>query len=59
MIKTENSCNNRGCEYIRVLPFCRRPESLNTRDLQERNDFPKVLSLAPLPLDKEPIKKAA
>ncbi len=59
MREIENSCNNRGCEYIRILPSCVRPESLITRDLQKRNDFAKILSLANLQVDKQPSKKAA
>ena len=59
MDKIKNSCNNRGCEYIRVLPSCRRVESLSKEMLRKRNDSQAVLSLVDLPLDQEPVKKAA
>ena len=59
MEQIKNSCNNRGCEVRIILPFDRRVESLSAEMLRKRNDSQAVLSLVDLPLDQEPIKKAA
>ena len=52
-----DSCNNRGCEYNRILPNDGRIKSFRSRMFQKRNDFKAVVSFPNVELHKMAQKK--